>query len=85
MCEEEKSQNIIKIRDKDGEVHEIQLKAFFTYKAYFNNEFSENEKKYYKRDLIEILNGMKKKRTKSTTRKVTWENRMLGKKTNLNK
>lgn len=85
FCEEEKSQNIIKIRGKDGEIHEIHLKAFFTYKAYFNNEFSEDEKKCYKRDLIEILNGMKKKRAKSTTRKVTWENRMLGKKTNLNK
>ena len=85
FCEEEKSQNVIKIRGEDGEVHEIQLKAFITYKACFNNEYSEDEKKCYKRDLIEILNGMKNKRAQSTSRKVTWENKMLGKKTNLNK
>ena len=74
------------IRDKDGNVHKIQLKAFITYKACFKNEFSEDEKKCYKRDLIEILNGMKKKRAKSTTREATWENKkLLGKKTYLNK
>ena len=86
FCKEEKSQNIIMIRDKDGNVHKIQLKAFITYKACFKNEFSEDEKKCYKRDLIEILNGMKKKRAKSTTREATWENKkLLGKKTYLNK
>lgn len=86
FCKEEKSQNIIMIRDKDGNVHKIQLKAFITYKACFKNEFSEDEKKCYKRDLIEILNGMKNKRAKSTTREATWENKkLLGKKTYLNK
>ena len=86
FCKEEKSQNIIIIRDKDGNVHKIQLKAFITYKACFKNEFSEDEKKCYKRDLIEILNGMKNKRAKSTTREATWANKkLLGKKTYLNK
>ena len=86
FCKEEISQSIIMIRDKDGNVHKIQLKAFITYKACFKNEFSEDEKKCYKRDLIEILNGMKKKRAKSTTREATWENKkLLGKKTYLNK
>ena len=86
FCKEEKSQNIIIIRDKDGNVHKIQLKAFITYKACFKNEFSEDEKKCYKRDLIEILNGMKNKRAKSTTREATWANKkLLGKNTYLNK
>ena len=86
FCQDENCQ--IKIKDEDGHIYKIKLQSFITYRAYFN-EFSDEEKKnfeYYRRDLIEIMNGIKKDRNFSEERAKTWAKKktILGKKTNFN-
>ena len=72
-------QKTVIIKDKNGNTDEIYLKDFNTYKDCLN-EYSEDEKKIFKKDLIEIMNGIKKERKKSKTRKETWEKKFLIKK-----
>ena len=72
-------QKTVIIKDKNGNTDEIYLKDFNTYKDCLN-EYSEDEKKIFKRDLIEVMNGIKKERKKSKTRKETWEKNHLIKK-----
>ena len=65
-------ENKIIIKDKNGNSDMIELEDFKTYKDCFT-EYSEEEKQFYKRDLIEVMNGVKKGRKKSEDREKAWK------------
>ena len=72
-------QKTILINDKNGNTYKIYLEDFTTYKDCLT-EYSEDEKNIFKRDLIEVMNGIKKERKMSKTRKETWDKNHLLKK-----
>ena len=70
-------QTTIRIKDKSGITHKIKLDGFVTYKDYFS-KYSEEDRKFIKRDFIEMMNGIKQGRKRSGSRAQTWASKRLG-------